>query len=159
MEFYSYTRRISYYETDAMAIVHHSNHLRLFEDARVGWFRNRGIDKIAWLEEKQYFPLLESSVKYIKPIYFDDEVQVTVQVRLERRRFTFQYALYVIHEGTDARTRDNFRSRGEIPILCATGQTTHTLIDGKFNIVRDINFKILKIMEAEPWTETWPLNS
>jgi acyl-CoA thioester hydrolase len=156
MEFYTYSRRIHYYETDAMAIVHHSNHLRLFEEARVGWFRERGMDQIAWIEEKQYFPLLDSAVKYMKPIYFDDEVQVKVQVKLERRRFTFQYAAFVTAEGTDSRSRGFVRSRGDLPVLCATGATTHALIDKDFNIVKDLNKKILHIMEAEPWTETWP---
>ena len=156
MEFYTYSRRIHYYETDAMAIVHHSNHLRLFEEARVGWFRQRGMDQIAWIEEKQYFPLLDSGVKYLKPIYFDDQVEVKVQVKLERRRFTFQYALFVISEGTDSRSLPLHRSRGELPVLCATGSTTHALISKDFNIVKDLNQKILKIMEAEPWTETWP---
>jgi acyl-CoA thioester hydrolase len=156
MDFYSYSRRIHYYETDAMAIVHHSNHLRLFEEARVGWFRARGMDQIAWIEEKQFFPLIDSGVKYLKPIYFDDEIKVKVQVKLERRRFTFQYAIYILSEGTDSRARGHSRSRGEMPLLCATGGTTHALIDKEFNIVRDINPKILSIMEAEPWTETWP---
>ena len=156
MEVFNYKRRIHYYETDAMAIVHHSNHLRLFEEARVAWFGAREMDQIAWTQEQLYFPLLDSSVKYLKPIYFDDEIEVKVQVRLERRRFSFQYAIYVISEGTDQRSKGYERSRGERPLLCATGSTSHVLVDKKFNIVKDLNPKILDIMEAEPWTETWP---
>ena len=30
-----YERRINYYETDKMGIVHHSNYIRFFEEARV----------------------------------------------------------------------------------------------------------------------------
>lgn len=30
-----YSRKINYYETDAMRIVHHSNYIRWFEEARI----------------------------------------------------------------------------------------------------------------------------
>lgn len=30
-------RRVNYYETDQMAIVHHSNYIRWFEEARIIW--------------------------------------------------------------------------------------------------------------------------
>lgn len=30
-----YIRRAAYYETDRMGIVHHSNHIRYFEEARI----------------------------------------------------------------------------------------------------------------------------
>ena len=30
-----YERRINYYETDKMGIVHHSNYIRFFEEARL----------------------------------------------------------------------------------------------------------------------------
>ena len=30
-----YKRRINYYETDAMKVVHHSNYIRFLEEARI----------------------------------------------------------------------------------------------------------------------------
>ena len=32
-----YERKVNYYETDAMAIVHHSNYIRWFEEARMDY--------------------------------------------------------------------------------------------------------------------------
>ena len=34
---WEYNRRVKYYETDRMGVVHHSNYLRLLEDARMDW--------------------------------------------------------------------------------------------------------------------------
>jgi acyl-CoA thioester hydrolase len=152
----SYRRRIQYYETDAMAVVHHSNHLRLFEEARVAWFRERGLDKITWTEEELHFPLMESSVKYLKPMFFDDEIEIRLQARLDRRRFIFKYGIYILEESRDRRAQLYGRARGELPLLGATGETVHVMVNGSFSIVKNINPKITKIMEAEPWTETWP---
>ena len=36
-----YTRRVFYYETDKMAIVHNSNYLRIFEEARLDYMKDR----------------------------------------------------------------------------------------------------------------------
>ena len=33
----SYIRKINYYETDQMAVVHHSNYVRYFEEARTSF--------------------------------------------------------------------------------------------------------------------------
>ena len=35
-----YTHRVQYYETDQMGIVHHSNYIRWFEEARIDWMRH-----------------------------------------------------------------------------------------------------------------------
>ena len=40
----STTVKIRYYETDMMGIMHHTNHLRLFELGRVEYLREAGID-------------------------------------------------------------------------------------------------------------------
>ena len=39
-----YRRRANYYETDQMGIVHHSNHIRYFEEARLYYMHNIGCD-------------------------------------------------------------------------------------------------------------------
>ena len=39
-----YERRINYYETDKMGIVHHSNYIRFFEEARLDMMKKVGLD-------------------------------------------------------------------------------------------------------------------
>ena len=37
-----YTRRANYYETDKMGIIHHSNYIRWFEEARLHYMEEMG---------------------------------------------------------------------------------------------------------------------
>src|SRR4051812_12993825 len=94
MSYFVYPRRVAYYETDAMGALHHSNHVRYFEEARVAWLRDRG----AIHHHQPYGPLVfavtHQEASYLKPVQFDDELQVWVQVRMEGARVFFQYALY-----------------------------------------------------------------
>ena len=39
---FEYEHLIQFYETDAMRIVHHSNYLRWFEEARLVWLSDIG---------------------------------------------------------------------------------------------------------------------
>lgn len=38
-----YSRSVNYYETDQMGIVHHSNYIRYFEEARLHWMDEIGL--------------------------------------------------------------------------------------------------------------------
>jgi len=153
---FSITRRVHYYETDAMAVVHHSNHLKMFEEARVAWFRKSGLAKVTWEDEAMYFPLVKSNVEYKKPIFFDDQIEIRLQVKQQGVKFIFEYAIYVVEESQDLRSKAFPQPRGELPILCATGGTIHVLVDQNFNVNRSNQPKLKSIMEKESWTETWP---
>ena len=59
-----YDHKVQYYETDGMGIVHHSNYIRWFEEARVDLLEQLGFgyDRI---EEAGYSgPVLEVSCQY-----------------------------------------------------------------------------------------------
>jgi acyl-CoA thioester hydrolase len=42
--------RVGFCETDAMGIVHHSNYLRFFENARVVWLETHDKSYPGWIE-------------------------------------------------------------------------------------------------------------
>ena len=44
MHFTPYQRQVNYYETDQMGIVHHSNYVRWFEEARIDLLRQAHLD-------------------------------------------------------------------------------------------------------------------
>ena len=46
-----YLRRVHYYETDQMAIVHHSNYIRWFEEARLDFLNQIGLNYRAMEEQ------------------------------------------------------------------------------------------------------------
>lgn len=158
MSFFAYRRRVAYYETDAMAIVHHSNYLRFFEEARVRWFRIREMHTVLWEGSQLFFPLVESTVRYKKPARFDDEIEVRLQVRGEGPRYYFQYAIYKTEATEDLRNQKAVIAE-KLPLLLATGTTTHALVDGQMRVCRTPPIEFTLAMEKEPWTEIWPLNS
>ena len=43
MGYLEYERSVYYYETDQMKIVHHSNYIRWFEEARIYWMEKMGM--------------------------------------------------------------------------------------------------------------------
>src|SRR5450755_2949953 len=83
--------RVAFADTDAMGIVHHSNYLRYFEVARVGWLRSKGLDYRQWQARGQHLPLVESQCRYKKPARFEDLLDVKVIPRCEGVRIVFDY--------------------------------------------------------------------
>ena len=60
---YEYERVVKYYETDQMGVVHHSNYIWWFEEARVEFMRNGGISYRAMEEEGIQIPVVSVSCK------------------------------------------------------------------------------------------------
>jgi acyl-CoA thioester hydrolase len=104
--------RVRFVETDAMAIVHHSNYLHYFEETRVAYLRHIGHPFTEWRAEGLESPVLESFVQYRKPLRFDEEVDVHVCLA-DVTRATFQMA-YLLTVDDDSG-----------PQARATGVTVH----------------------------------
>ncbi|MBD5157450.1 MAG: acyl-CoA thioesterase [Butyrivibrio sp.] len=75
-----YERGVHYYETDQMGIVHHSNYIRWFEEARTDFLEQIGLpyDKIE--KEGILIPVLGVSCKYKSAIRFGDIVCVHLKI-------------------------------------------------------------------------------
>ena len=69
-------RKVTYYETDKMQIVHHSNYIRYMEEARLDWFENHGLD-YSYLESIGIMlPVISVTAKYEKSLKFGDPFNV-----------------------------------------------------------------------------------
>lgn len=73
-----YERRVNYYETDKMNIVHHSNYLRYFEEARLEFMRAIGCAYEDIEEEGLIIPVVNASVKYILPLRYGEDFLINV---------------------------------------------------------------------------------
>ncbi len=133
--------RVHFYETDVMGIVHHSNFLRIFEEARMSWLKNVKLHLSHAPYANMTFAVLETHVKHLKPAYLDEELTTYIQVRSEKAKIRFGYATVC-------------ESKNQI---VATGETLHVALDKELKILR-IPFEFLKVLESQIWTETWPLN-
>lgn len=74
-------RRINYYETDKMGIVHHSNYIRYLEEARSYWLMQEGMP-FEYIEEKGItIPILGVNVSYKHHVTFADTILINVFVK------------------------------------------------------------------------------
>lgn len=89
------TYRIPFSETDAMGIVHHSNHPRYFERGRVEFLRLIDLNYTEIVKQGFHFPLTDLRVSYKKPLVFDDIITIETAISdLSRVRMSFEYRIF-----------------------------------------------------------------
>ena len=92
--------RVRFVETDAMGVVHHSNYLAYFEEARVAFLQHVGHPYTEWRGAGLESPVLESFVQYRQPLEFDDVAGIHVSLGALSRA-TFQMAYLVTADGDE----------------------------------------------------------
>lgn len=87
--------RVRYAETDPMKYVYYGNYATYLEVARVELFRSLGM---AYEEVEQrgfWMPVSEYSIKYLKPAYYDEVLEIHTQIRkLPGVKIEFEYEIY-----------------------------------------------------------------
>ncbi len=87
--------RVRYGETDRMGYVYYGNYAEYFEVARVEALRNLGFSYRKLEDEGIMLPVLNYSVKYLKPAYYDDELTIKVTIKeIPMARIMFDYEIY-----------------------------------------------------------------
>ena len=113
MKLKPYSRRVFYYETDKMGIVHHSNHIRWFEEARVDLLEKAGLPFETVEADGIMVPVLSAECEYKLPFRFGDVFTVRAYIPdFGGARFSVAYEV--------------FDSEGR---LHCTGKTTHCFVD------------------------------
>jgi acyl-CoA thioester hydrolase len=105
------TRRVEFADTDMAGIVHFANFFRYMEAAEVEFLRARGLSvKLDWEGQKIGFPRVSASCDYLRPVRFEDLLEVTVRVlRIGRKSVT--YAFEFSKDG-------QLFARGQISAVC-----------------------------------------
>lgn len=84
--------RVRYAETDRMGYVYYGNYATYFEVARVEALRQLGISYRSLEDEGILLPVLDYSVRYRRPAFYDDELLIrTVITELPQARIKFEY--------------------------------------------------------------------
>lgn len=109
---FSYCRKVHYYETDQMGIVHHSNYIRWFEEARVAFFDHLGLSYHAMEQSGIQSPVLEIACQYRGMLRFDDAFAVRVSIL----------------EYTGTRLALSYQVTGPDGRLCTTGESRHCFL-------------------------------
>lgn len=122
-----YERKVFYYETDKMGIVHHSNYIRIFEEARVSFINQIGIPFEDIESMGLMMPVLSVTCNYKHPLVFDEPFAVhTKVVKFNGVSIEMEY-------------RITSRKSGE---LCADGRSSHCFTD--------LNLKPVRIRHSHP---------
>ena len=97
---YGFVHRIRtrFAETDAMGVIHHGALVPYLEEARAALLRHAGHPYTEVRETGVEFAVLELFVRYRRPLYFDDVVDVYVTAA-DLTRTTFQVGYLLEVEG------------------------------------------------------------
>lgn len=125
-------RRALYYETDQMAVVHHSNYLRWLEEARLDFLDQMGFPYDKMEEMGIMIPVLSSSCQYKYAVRFNE----TVCIKLHLEEFN-GLKFRISYNVTDKDT-------GEIRLIA---ETAHIFVDNNFKPIRikNVNREIYDI--------------
>lgn len=118
---YPYERRVYYYETDKMSVMHHSNYIRIFEEARVSFLHQAGMPFEEIENLGVLVPVLSAECRYIRPLRFDEPFAVYPYIE----QFT----------GVKLELSYKIISR-QTGLLCAEGKTSHCFTDLNLRPIR-----------------------
>ncbi len=111
---FTFERKINYYETDRMGIVHHSNYIRFLEEARCDMLDFSKMPYSAYEEQGIMIPVLGVSLDFKRHVTFDDVILIKPFVKeFNGVRLTMGYVV------TNKKTGD----------IVLTGETKHCFTD------------------------------
>lgn len=120
---YTYERKINYYETDRMGVVHHSNYIRYLEEARTEWLEALDMPFDLLEKNKITIPALGVNCTYKHHVTFGDIILIhTYAKEYTGVRMTIGYEI------TDKKT-------GNVVLI---GETKHCFTD---NNLKPISLK------------------
>lgn len=115
-----YIRKVNYYETDRMGIVHHSNYIRYFEEARLDFLDKAGFDYPALENCGVISPVLSTSCNHKAMAYYGDTLVIETKLTdIGNVKYSFSYTV----------------TKSETGELVATGTTCHCFLDSDRKIV------------------------
>lgn len=130
MEYKVFKRRINYYETDKMQVVHHSNYIRFLEECRMDFMRQIGFDYGLLEQAGIMIPVLSVSCNYRTPAKFGEIISIVPKLeKFHGVKFEMSYKIYnedlteLHNDASSSHCFVNFdfkpvRINKEIPKLC-----------------------------------------
>ena len=116
-----YERTAHYYETDRMGIIHHSNYIRWFEEARIYFLEKAGYPYAKMESDGIMIPVLSASCEYKNAVRFDETVLINLEItEFNGFKMTIRYTVSGKNDGT----------------LKAVGETRHFFVTGDMKPVR-----------------------
>ena len=119
-----YKRKTYYYETDKMGIMHHSNYIRIFEEARVDFMQQVGMPFDTIESRGIMMPVLSVECNYRYPLRFGEEFAVYPKIAaFSGVKLTIGYTIKKCESGD----------------ICVTGSSSHCFTDNDLRPIRTKN--------------------
>lgn len=116
-----YRRTVNYYETDQMGIVHHSNYIRYFEEARLDMMNQLALNYRTMEEMGLIIPVLSVECRYLQPLRYEDEIEIYSRlIKFDGIKMEVSYEIY--------------EKKSEQ--LCTTGNSGHCFLNREMKPVR-----------------------
>lgn len=77
---YSTQIRVRYKDTDQMGIMHHSNYVVMYEQARTEWLRDMGLTYAEIERRGVMSPIIEVHTRFLYPAFYDEVLTVKVSL-------------------------------------------------------------------------------
>ena len=120
-QIHPYERKVYYYETDKMSVMHRSNYIRIFEETRVSYLQQAGMPFEDIEAKGLMMPVLSVECRYKRPLVFDEPFAVYAKiVKFNGATLNMEYRIVS-------------RKSGE---LCAEGTSSHCFTDMNMKPVR-----------------------
>jgi acyl-CoA thioester hydrolase len=98
--FTPYIHTVSYYETDKMGVVHHSNYIRWFEDARLHFLECAGYPYTEMEAEGIMIPVHSVTCSYKNAVRFGDTIKINLKIAsFNGFRFKVEYTVTAADTG------------------------------------------------------------
>ena len=134
-----YEHKAQYYETDQMKVVHHSNYIRWFEEARTSFMEQAGAPYGKMEQDGIIVPVRSVSCDYISMTRFEDTVEV--------------YTYIDSFNGIRMKCRYEIRDKKTKEIR-VTGETSHCFLNEDYQLISlkksfPEYFKVFKELEGK----------
>ena len=120
--------QVPFHDVDGMHVVWHGHYYKYFEVARTKLLQSIGYDVHEMKASGYSWPIVETNCKYVRPILYDQLIQVSAKIQ------EYENRLKIIYRISDAKTDEKL----------ATGHTTQVAVDMKNNEMCFVSPKILR---------------
>ena len=85
--------KVELYDTDAMGVVWHGNYVRFCELGRCAFLRELNYTYNDMKNDGYAYPIVKMDFKFIKPAFFDDELNIEVELVEFESLLKFKYKI------------------------------------------------------------------
>ena len=85
--------RVPFHDVDGMQVVWHGHYYKYFEVARTKLLQSIGYDVHEMKASGYSWPVVESNCKYVRPILYDQLIQVTAEFQEYENRLKIRYRI------------------------------------------------------------------